>query len=156
LREASALRRLGRPDAASAILENLSELLELKHAGTCEALGEMGESEVWYERGLLEFARSRPERAESAFARAASGAFAADSHYSRALCLDRLGRYAEAASCLELATTIRPDFPEAWLQLGLLARYRLGDAPRARAAIGRYFALGGDDPELREWMEAAQ
>ena len=140
--EAGALRRCSRYPEAAVLLVAL-----------------LPDPAAAYELGLVEFARGSFDEACAAFATAATaGAEAvdliADAHYGRALGLERLGRYAEAADELDTAVAVRDKFLEAWLQLGLLARYRLGDSPRARGALARYFELGGDDPELRRWLEA--
>jgi len=140
LKTASALRQKGQVGQARVLLTAL--------------VGEAGGSaaEASYELGLLEFGQGEFAQAEIAFRSAAIGELIADAQFSRALCLNRLGNSADAAEALEVAVKERPEFREAWLQLGLLARYTLGDRERARAALTHYFALGGDDAELREWM----
>ncbi len=141
LHEASALRRLGRVDEAHA------RLLELAQGG---------EAEVLYELGLLEYAMGQFAAAQAAFTSSATGDFAADAHYNRGLCARKLEQHAAAAQAFEAALAARPDFIEAWLELGRECRYRLGDAPRARRAFKRYLELGGDDAEIRRWLEEVQ
>ncbi|MDF1800605.1 MAG: hypothetical protein P1V81_15620 [Planctomycetota bacterium] len=143
--EAGALRRSGQLADAATVLAQL-----------------LPDPAAAYELGLVDFARGHFEAAAASFAAATAASddrgkppgLVADAHYGQALCLERLERYADAADALDRAVAARADFLEAWLQLGLLARYRLGDVPRARAALARYFELGGDDPELRRWLEA--
>ena len=138
LHEATALRRLGRVDEARVKLE---------------ALAATDDVEVLYELGLLEYATGRFEAAETAFSRSAKGDYAADGHYNRGLCLRKLEKHADAAAAFEAALEAKSDFLEAWLELGKECRYRLGDTPRARRAFARYLELGGDDAEIRRWME---
>lgn len=140
--EASALRRLGRTAEARVILESLTQELAV-------------ELEVWYELGLLEYAAGNHERAAKAFDHAAKAEFTADARYNQALALRHLERHASAAVALEAALVARPAFLAAWLELGRECRFRLGDAPRARRAFERYLELGGDDVEVRRWMEQA-
>lgn len=139
--EATALRRLGRTEEARAKLEELGR-------------GQEVEPELWYELGLLHYANSRHEDAASSFAKAATGDLEADARYNQALCLRRLERSAEAAAAFEAAVAARPAFKEAWVELGRECRFRLGDAERARRAFARYLELGGDDAEVRRWMES--
>jgi len=137
--EGEALRRAGRTDAARELLEALCD--------------EGGGARAWYELGLLEYAAGSAERAALAFERGADGPWAGEAHFNRGVCLERLGRQAEAARAYEAAVAVQPDFCQAWLQLGLCLRGRLGDAEGARGAFARYLELGGDDPEIRRWME---
>lgn len=139
--EATALRRLGRTEEARARLEALSQ-------------GEEVEVEVWYELGLLHYTDGRYEDAAKSFSRAAVSDHTPDAHYNRALCLRRLERHADAAAAFEAAVEARPTFLEAWMELGRECRFRLGDAERARRAFARYLKLGGDDAEVRRWMES--
>ena len=139
--EATALRRLGRTAEARAKLEALSK-------------GEVVETEIWYELGLLHYTDGRYEDAAKSFSRAAVGELEAEARYNEALCLRRLERHAYAAAAFEAAVAARPTFLEAWMELGRECRFRLGDAERARRAFARYLALGGDDAEVRRWMES--
>jgi tetratricopeptide (TPR) repeat protein len=137
--EGEALRRAGRSAEARVILG------ELTQGG--------GGARAWYELALLEYAEGNPEAAEQAFDRGAQGPWAAQARFNRGVCLDRLGRYQEAVGEYERAVAIQPDFTEAWLQAGLDWRHRLGNAAKARRAFARYLECGGDDPEVRRWME---
>ncbi len=137
--EGEALRRAGRNAEARVVLEEL-----------CRT---EGGAAAWYQLGLLEYAEDRWEAAEAAFAKGAQGRWAAQAHFNRGVCLDRLGRYRDAVGEYEKATAHDPDFAEAWLQAGLDYRHRLGDAAAARKAFARYLELGGDDAEVRRWME---
>jgi len=132
-----ALRRAGKNDQARAALEPL-----------CSG----GSTRACYELGLIAYSEGRAEDAAAAFARGADGAWAPDAHFNRGVCLDRLGRFAEAAEAYAAAVAARPDFPEAWLQLGNDRRLRLGDAAGAREAYRHYIDLGGDDPEVRRFL----
>lgn len=136
-----ALRRADRGAEARALLTPL-----------CAA----GDGRACYELGLLDYADGRCEQAADAFARGAEGAWAADAHFNRGVCLDRLGRYAQAAEAYGAAAEARPAFAEAWFQLGNDCRLRLGDAERARAAYRRYLDLGGDDAEARRFVGAGR
>jgi len=142
LLEGEALRRAGRAQEARAVLEALC--------------AEPGEPRAWYELGLLEYAEGDAEAAVRAFERGAGGAWAADAHFNRGVCLDRLERYADAARAYAAATEARPDFAEAWYQLGADQRYRLGQPDGARESFRRYLALGGDDPEVRRFVEGGR
>ncbi len=142
LHEATALRRLGRLEEARPRLEALC--------------AEHGAPEDWYQLGMLEYAARRFAEAEAALARAARDEYIADAQYVRALCLEQLGKNESAAGALDAAVASRPDFIEAWLRLGNECRLRLGDADRARRAYRRYLALGGDDPQIRRWVEEAR
>jgi len=134
-----ALRRSGRNEEARALLAPL-----------CAA----GDARACYEIGMLEHSTGRLEPASEAFASGAAGPWAADAHYNRAVCLDGLGRWAEAVAAYRDALALRPAFPEAWLQLGNDLRWRLGDGDGARRAYGRYLELGGDDAEIRRFLES--
>ena len=137
--EGEALRRAGRSDEARAVLVDLC--------------ADPAERRAWYELGLLEYAAGDAEAAARAFERGADGAWAPDAHFNRGICLDRLGRYAEAARAYASAIERRPDFAEAWYQLAVDQRARLGDPEGARASFQRYLELGGDDPEARRFVE---
>jgi len=139
LHEATALRRVGRSDLARLKLDAL--------------IVSAPSPEVHYERGLLEYAVGAFQAAELAFGRAAEGDHAPDAHYNRGLCLRKLEKHADAARAFEEAISTKSDFLEAYLELGRECRYRLGDTPRARRAFARYLELGGDDVEIRRWME---
>jgi len=145
LLEARALRRTGQVDRAHALLTELS-------AEDATEAGDAGRRAA-YELGLLEYARGNVEAAADAFGRGAAGRWAADAHFNRGVCLERLGRYREAAAEHEAATAARAGFRDAWHQLGNLFRFRLGEADRAREAYARYLEYGGDDPEVRRWVE---
>lgn len=109
-----------------------------------------------YELGLAEADAGEWERSLAAFGRAAEGASdaqAADAHGNRAALLERLGRHGEAARALEAALEADPERPDFWHRLARLARYRLGDRPRAEAAYRAYFARGGVDPDGRAYLE---
>jgi len=58
----------------------------------------------------------------------------ADAHRARATVLSRLGRFAEAESSLETATSLRPEHASQWLELGTM-REELGDNEGALAAF---------------------
>ena len=76
------------------------------------------------------------------FARAARlwPAFAA-AHYQRGLIRGReLGEYAGATADLERASALRPDWPEPYLQLGLLHRFN-GESAPAAVALRRFLEL---------------
>src|SRR5690606_37497696 len=76
------------------------------------------------------------------FARAARlwPAFAA-AHYQLGLIRGReLGEYAGAIADLERASALRPDWPEPYLQLGLLHRFN-GEGPRAAEALRHFIEL---------------
>jgi tetratricopeptide (TPR) repeat protein len=139
LLEGEALRRSGRTAEARALLEALC-----KNSGPARA---------WYELGLLNYAAGDPEAAAGNFERGAASTWAADAHFNRGVCLDRLGRYSAAALAYQAATEARPGFSQAWLQLGADQRHRLGQPQRARQSYARYLALGGDDPEVRRFVE---
>ncbi len=64
--------------------------------------------------------------------------------YLRAKVYSDTGDAAKAASELEQAVALRPDFAEAWSDLGD-ARKTLGDVPGALAALRRAVALSPDD-----------
>ncbi len=67
-------------------------------------------------------------------------AFAA-AHYRRGLIRGReLGEYRAAVSDLERASALRPEWPEPYLQLGLLHRFN-GEQPKAAVALRRFVAL---------------
>jgi tetratricopeptide (TPR) repeat protein len=67
-------------------------------------------------------------------------AFAA-AHYRRGLIRGReLGEYRAAVSDLERASALRPEWPEPYLQLGLLHRFN-GEQQLAAAALRRFVAL---------------
>jgi tetratricopeptide (TPR) repeat protein len=142
LLEARVLRRTDQIDQAYSMLVELCR--------------EEAEPRAFYELGLLEYGRGELEAACAAFQRGAEGRWAADAHFNRAVCLERLGRYRQAAEAHEAAVRERAELREAWLQLGNLRRFRLGEADLAREAYARYLQLGGDDPEVRRWMEGAQ
>ncbi len=139
LLEGEALRRAGRSEEARAVLEELC--------------ADSAEPRAYYELGLLEYAAGHTEAAVAAFERGAASRWAADAHFNRGVCLDRLQRYAEAAQAYRAATEARPEFAEAWYQLAVDQRYRLGQPQRARASYRRYLDLGGDDPEVRRYVE---
>jgi tetratricopeptide (TPR) repeat protein len=139
LHEATALRRVGRTAEARAKLESLVQADP--------------SPEVFYELGLLEYTGGAFQASEAAFARAAEDDHAPDAHYNRGLCLRKLEKHADAAKAFEEALAAKGDFLEACLELGRECRYRLGDTPRARRAFARYLELGGDDAEIRRWME---
>lgn len=107
---------------------------------------------AWYERGLLEFGANALEEASRSFARGAASGWAPQAQFNRGVILEKLGRFREAATAYEAATTADAEFLEAWLQLGHSYRYRLGRADAARAAYRQYLDLGGDDPEVRSWI----
>jgi len=134
-----ALRRANRAAEARALLEPLSAA---------------GDARACYEVGLLDYAAEHYEEAAAEFARGAAGSWAADACFNRGICLDRLGKYAEAADEYAAAAAARPDFAEAWLQLGHDCRLRLGQPRRAREAYRRYLDLGGDDAEVRRYVES--
>jgi tetratricopeptide (TPR) repeat protein len=105
---------------------------------------------------LLDYAAGRYEVAAGEFERAVAGDQAADARFNRGVCLDRLGRYAGAADEYAAAVAARPDFAEAWLQLGHDCRLRLGQPDRARDAYRSYLDLGGDDPEVRRYLASEE
>ena|GEM_PF-4426661 len=132
-----ALRHLGRVPEARACLEPLAN---------------QGVARASYELGLIDYAGQAFHKAAQRFEQGASGTWAADAHFNRGVCLDRLEDFAGAAQAYRAATQARPGFAEAWLQLGNDLRLRLGQADEARNAYRRFLELGGDDPEVRRFV----
>lgn len=70
---------------------------------------------------------------------------AADAQYLRAKIYSAEANFAKAAACLEQAVAIRPDFAEAWSDLGVARKAMLKDAETLRA-FGRAVELNPNDP----------
>ena len=110
LHRAAALLELGRIDDARRAAEDCAAT----HPSSADA---------WFILGNVEAAADRHEVAADAFARSAEheprNALA---HYNRALALDELGRWAEAARCCEAALALVPELWPALSQLVFLKR----------------------------------
>jgi tetratricopeptide (TPR) repeat protein len=70
---------------------------------------------------------------------------AADAQYLRAKIYSAESNFAKAAACLEQAVAIRPDFAEAWSDLGVARKAMLKDEEALRA-FGRAVELNPKDP----------
>ncbi|MBI1380621.1 MAG: hypothetical protein GC161_05975 [Planctomycetaceae bacterium] len=139
LREGRALAQLGRTDEARALLAPLAA----------------ADGEAAYELGLLEARAGHTESALDAFALAArdGGELAADAHQARASLFERDQRYADAAGALAESLAADGSRKDNWQRLARIARMRLGDRPRAVAAYRRFFALGGEDPDGKAYLD---
>ena len=74
--------------------------------------------------------------------------------YQTALALSKLGRQAEAVAVLEALTREKPDFAEAWYQLGV-TRLSAGAVGEAESALSKACALRPDEPAMRlAWADA--
>lgn len=73
---------------------------------------------------------------------------------ARGAALRGSGRYAEAASALELAVEAAPERPEAYFDLGVLHALYLGDRTVARSWLNRFVVLAGSRPEYAAALHA--
>ena len=139
LREGRALAQLGRTDEARALLNPLAA----------------ADGEAAYELGLLEARAGNIDGALGAFALAARGGgeLAADAHQARASLFERDQRYTDAAGALAESLAADGSRKDNWQRLARIARMRLGDRTRAVEAYRRFFALGGEDPDGKAYLD---
>ncbi len=121
------------------------ERAEIALGHALSALGRLDEALVRYGRAL-NLTRRSAEALPPGRARDAAASFAADVLVGRGQALDRAGREEEAKADFAEAIRLRPDFPAAHLNLGILLARGAATDEAARAAEERLLAAAELDP----------